>query len=508
MSKTVSAQKELEDDCLPLLADPSPASLNSLRAKHAAMLRQLLGLTSPLPQGFATLDASHPWIVFWSVNALDLLGEVLSPAELSRVGSTLISYQHKNGGFGGNEGQPAHMAATYAAVMALAHTDPQFWSQIDRHAMLEWMLSLKTAEGSIRVCRHGEADPRATYCAMAVAQLLGIAVPELLDGVGPYLSRCQTYEGGFANEPFGEAHGGYAFCSIASIMLLSAENPRNSMFAYCKIVDLRRWLVARQDMLVPGFSGRTNKLVDGCYSYWVGMCWPLVSQCTIDLRLGATDLFNRQGLEDYIVKCCQNQNGGLRDKPGMRPDAYHTNYSLCGLAVAQHRYKLGRTVLDWTAERVLDAADNKVPPIHPLYGIRISLVKSMREWVASQPKVPSPLLKQRASEGSPSSREYQGFALYVGATVCVVSYFIWALLPATWLHAMRIDYYPSRWWAVAIPAYIIILMVFTYVALALYNTEKLTFAPTKSETVCDKNTRVHDTPLFKANKHMYAKKSL
>ena len=25
-----------------------------------------------------------------------------------------------------------------------------------------------------------------------------------------------------------------------------------------------------------GFRGRTNKLVDGCYSWWVGGCFPLV----------------------------------------------------------------------------------------------------------------------------------------------------------------------------------------------------------------------------------------
>lgn len=508
MSQTVSAQNELEEDCLPLLADPRTASLDSLREKHAAVLRQLLGLAAPLPRSFSTLDASHPWIVFWSVNALDLLGMPLSPLELDRVGSTLIGYQHKNGGFGGGVGQPGHMAATYAAVMALAHTGPQFWGQINRHAMLEWMLSLKTTEGSIRVCQHGEADPRATYCALAVAQLLRIAVPELLEGVGPYLSRCQTYEGGFANEPFGEAHGGYAFCSLASLMLLSTEQPRQTTAAFCRITDLRRWLVARQDLLVPGFSGRTNKLVDGCYSHWVGTCWPLVSQCPTGLSSEATDLYNRRGLQDYIVKCCQSPGGGLRDKPGLRPDAYHSNYALCGLAVAQYRYKLGRTALDWKAERVFDAENNIVPPIHPLLGIRIPLVESVREWAASQPEVCLSPSSQRTSGGSPSSREYQGFALYVGATLCVASYFVWALLPASWLHAMRIDYYPSRWWAVATPAYVLVLMLFTYVALALFNTEKLTYPPTRAETICDKNSKVHDMPLFEANKHMYATKKL
>lgn len=30
------------------------------------------------------------------------------------------------------------------------------------------------------------------------------------------------------------------------------------------------------EMELGGFKGRTNKLVDGCYSWWVGGCFPLV----------------------------------------------------------------------------------------------------------------------------------------------------------------------------------------------------------------------------------------
>lgn len=29
-----------------------------------------------------------------------------------------------------------------------------------------------------------------------------------------------------------------------------------------------------------GFSGRTNKLVDACYSWWVGGCWSLIEAYT------------------------------------------------------------------------------------------------------------------------------------------------------------------------------------------------------------------------------------
>ncbi|KAL0559138.1 hypothetical protein IC582_003728 [Cucumis melo] len=56
------------------------------------------------------------------------------------------------------------------------------------------------------------------------------------DGPGRTLATC-SFEGGIAGEPGSEAHGGYD------------------------------WVVFRQAALECGFQGRTNKLVDGCYSF-------------------------------------------------------------------------------------------------------------------------------------------------------------------------------------------------------------------------------------------------
>lgn len=42
---------------------------------------------------------------------------------------------------------------------------------------------------------------------------------------------------------------------------------------------LLRWLVQMQgsEIELGGFRGRTNKLVDGCYSWWVGGCFALLA---------------------------------------------------------------------------------------------------------------------------------------------------------------------------------------------------------------------------------------
>ena len=91
---------------------------------------------------------------------------------------------------------------------------------------------------------------------------------------------------------------------------------------YLDLPLLVSWLSARQYAPEGGFSGRTNKLVDGCYSHWVGGCWPLISAAlkgpqsalTLEKKYLET-LFSEEGLIRYIMSCCQDEAGGLRDKP-------------------------------------------------------------------------------------------------------------------------------------------------------------------------------------------------
>lgn len=86
--------------------------------------------------------------------------------------------------------------------------------------------------------------------------------------------------------------------------------------------SLLSWLSSRQYAPEGGFAGRTNKLVDGCYSHWVGGCWPLVEAALNGAQAAEQPnepvtviLYSRDGLVRYILSCCQAKNGGLRDKP-------------------------------------------------------------------------------------------------------------------------------------------------------------------------------------------------
>ncbi|TYK14957.1 protein farnesyltransferase subunit beta-like [Cucumis melo var. makuwa] len=75
-----------------------------------------------------------------------------------------------------------------------------------------------------------------------------------------FLFQC-SFEGGIAGEPGSEAHGGYTFCGLATLILINEVH----QFDLRSLLD---WLVFCQASLECGFHGRTNKLVDGCYSFW------------------------------------------------------------------------------------------------------------------------------------------------------------------------------------------------------------------------------------------------
>lgn len=196
----------------------------------------------------------------------------------------------------------------------------------------------------------GEEDVRGAYCSMTIHALLNLPLelpPDsparingdetFLTGLGEWLRSCQTYEGGTGSAPDSEAHGAYAFCVLACLCLMDA--PYRSINHYLDVPRLLSWLSSRQQAPEGSFTGRTCKLVDACYSHWVGGCWALLEAAIAGPGKHAEQsLWDREGLVRYTLCCSQQKKGGLRDKPSTRPDGYHTCYSLAGLSAAQNRY--------------------------------------------------------------------------------------------------------------------------------------------------------------------------
>jgi protein farnesyltransferase subunit beta len=358
-----------------------------LRSLHAIYLT---GGLQQLSSGYVSLDASRPWICYWIIHALYLLDR--EPKYLySRVVSTLSHMQNRYGGFGGGPGQITHGAPNYAAVLTLCIIGTEeALAAVNRPAMYKHFLSLKDKSGGFAIHTEGEVDSRGTYTIVAIARVLNMLTPELTEGVADFLVQCQTYEGGFGGEPSNEAHGGYNFCALAALIILNSAQR-------CDMAAQERWLLRRQVRLEGGFQGRTNKLVDSCYSFWQGaalaMCeivrnggsdvydmeqylahaasktaatQPANSsdakqadhisadgEIGMELDLSELDLpeakrikkvddtsgnlpFNQNALQRYILHCAQNlEGGGMRDKPGKSRDFYHSCYALSGLSVSQ-----------------------------------------------------------------------------------------------------------------------------------------------------------------------------
>lgn len=80
-----------------------------------------------------------------------------------------------------------------------------------------------TMPGSVAIHMNGEMDMRGVYCSLVVADILNILEDnvELTRGMADFIVSCQTYEGGIACAPYGEAHGGYTFCGLSALLLLN-----------------------------------------------------------------------------------------------------------------------------------------------------------------------------------------------------------------------------------------------------------------------------------------------
>ncbi|KAL1926265.1 hypothetical protein VTP01DRAFT_5962 [Rhizomucor pusillus] len=404
------AQKHVEENVLRLFKDYAPhnvlrqplETVSLKRQEHVAYLKKGL---SGLSHWMAVMDASKPWLLYWILHSLELLEEKLTPEERSRGIATVAKWQQPNGGFGGGSEQISHLATTYAAVNSLAILGgEEAYKVIDRDALYAFLLSMKQSDGSFTMHQGGEIDIRGSYCALTVAALTNLLTPELTANCAEFICRSQTYEGGIGPYPGKEAHNGYTYCGIAALEVLGE----------LKRIDLDKlikWCVDRQMQLEGGFQGRTNKLVDGCYSFWGAGDFPLL-RAELQRRAWREQgdvqdlnyLFDREALQEYILLCCQSESGGLLDKPGSRQDHYHTCYCLSGLSTSQHlinfdikqatllcqrgadAFSGGLGTLMWTRANeyvIVGSEENCLAATHPVYNVGLDSARNMVRYFYS-----------------------------------------------------------------------------------------------------------------------------
>lgn len=220
-------QDETVDECLPFLTGKEHRQRNAHgiprldKERHARFVKKQLGV---LPSAYVGADPSRPWIFYWCLNALSLLGEDIEPYRAKLI-ETVRPIQNETGGFGGGFGQASHLATTYAVVLSLALVGgDEAFEVVDRRSMWKWLCLLKQQDGGFQMAVGGEEDVRyvfdrrpccdsilltdvslrGAYCAAVVISLLNLPLdlsPEspahaaghtdLLSGLGEWVRLCK-----------------------------------------------------------------------------------------------------------------------------------------------------------------------------------------------------------------------------------------------------------------------------------------------------------------------------
>jgi protein farnesyltransferase subunit beta len=203
----------------------------------------------------------------------------------------------------------------------------------------------------------------------------------------------------------------------------------------CNIEAQENWLLKRQMKLEGGFQGRTNKLVDSCYSFWQGAAIAIVhiikaggddltdmklymhrkiqkdttdvsihQECDDALSLNDVDRvsvvtdsngalrFNQKALQKYILHCGQQtDNGGLRDKPGKSRDYYHSCYALSGLSIAQWSnipsQEANSNDFKFPSPKVYGDFDNLVKPTSVVFNIGLEKLSAAIDYFSVLPPI-------------------------------------------------------------------------------------------------------------------------
>lgn len=254
--------------------------------------------------------------IYWALGSLCILGE-----PIDGYGDAIVGFVDRckrgDGGYGGDEGQDSHLLHTLSAVQVLCllnRTD-----LLDKQKTAAYTISLQRPDGSFTGDLWGEVDTRFSYCAIAILYLLGMQESHLgqIDAAVRYIEACRDVgDGSFAAKPGAESHGGQVFCCVAALSIVEKVD----------LIDTSRllqWLAFRQTS-TGGLNGRPQKSEDVCYSWWI-----LASLAILE----AVDCIDAKALHEFILKCQDDVEGGIADRPGDVGDLFHTFFGLAGTAI-------------------------------------------------------------------------------------------------------------------------------------------------------------------------------
>jgi len=99
-------------------------------------------------------------------------------------------------------------------------------------------------------------------------------------------------------------------------------------------------------------------------------------------------------------------------------------------------------------------------------------------------------MSESSANPSPnSSRCIYGYVLYLVSFGSLFLYLFWAIIPSEVFHLMGLTYFPSKYWSIAFPVFVLTLMFISIVC--LYPSVNYLFTPSlnQSITVVDNSSR-------------------
>ncbi|CAM0871323.1 unnamed protein product [Alopecurus aequalis] len=93
-----------------------------------------------------------------------------------------------------------------------------------------------------------------------------------------------------------------------------------------------------------------------------------------------------------------------------------------------------------------------------------------------------------AAAAGPKPSEVYGFVGSITTVIATAVYLVWAYTPEPWLHSLGITYYPTKYWAVAVPAFVMVAVALSLLAYVGSNF-LATPPPTSFTTIFDEYSR-------------------
>ncbi|KAH0793815.1 Prenyltransferase and squalene oxidase repeat family protein [Histomonas meleagridis] len=317
---TITSEKEIETENA--IIEFKLKDLKLLRKKHIFWIRTIYKNKDHTGRKQETFGIWNPTYFIFVLRCLNLSNKNLLEHYLHQCRDYLKRRIANDGGFAGFKYDNSHLVTNYAALTAIALIGRKdAYQLVNRQKLYNLLLSLKLPNGAFRVSKGMEHDIRSTYSAILIAYMYNILTPELTHNVEQFVLSCQNYDGAFSPLPGCESHGGYVSCAVGIMSILGKLDLIN-------MAALIRWISDRQMAFSGGFQGRPNKLVDSCYSWWIGSSCRIITE-----HLGINPFWNETAMTDYIIKSAQYLKGGFLDHRPSLPDPYHTMLALGGLCL-------------------------------------------------------------------------------------------------------------------------------------------------------------------------------